>query len=271
VVPIRAPTAGDIGRAAPWFPVIGAVLGAAAGGVRYGLEPLIGVVPGTVVALICLVALTGALHQDGLADTLDGLGVRGDRERRLAAMRDSAVGVFGALAIIGWALLMLAALASLVDRDALAALIIAAALGRWAAVAHGSFTRPARPDGLGAAFVVSRLGLAVATAFSLAVVGLASVLAEGGLGFTTAPPETQTFSGGEINGFLNLMSVPTHDDLPERLAAGAVAFAAATIVTGVWSWFADRAFGGRTGDTLGAAVAVVEAVACLVLVGFWAP
>ena len=49
----------------------------------------------------CSSILTGALHQDGLADCADGLGVRGDRERRLAVMRDSAIGVFGTLALVG--------------------------------------------------------------------------------------------------------------------------------------------------------------------------
>ena len=62
-------------------------------------------------ALVVLVALTGALHQDGLADTADGLGARGDRDRRLAAMRDSAIGAFGVLALIGWALLLATTLA----------------------------------------------------------------------------------------------------------------------------------------------------------------
>ena len=67
-------------------------------------------------ALVVLVAVTGALHQDGLADCADGLGVRGDRERRLAVMRDSAIGAFGTLALIGWALLLIAALPTLERR-----------------------------------------------------------------------------------------------------------------------------------------------------------
>src|SRR5262249_43615982 len=102
-VKVRDPNA-SLSRAAAFFPPGGAAIGAAAGGVRVGLQPLLGTGPATVLALIALVALTGALHQDGLADTADGLGARGDRDRRLAAMRDSAIGAFGVLALIGWAL-----------------------------------------------------------------------------------------------------------------------------------------------------------------------
>ena len=47
-------------------------------------------------------------------------------------------------------------------------------------------------------------------------------------------------------------------------------WAVCLVAANTWSWIATRAFGGRTGDTLGATVALVVVVACLVLVGFWA-
>ena len=53
----------------------------------------------TRLGLVMAIALTRGLHEDGLADTADGLGVHGTRERRLAAMKDSAVGAHGALAM----------------------------------------------------------------------------------------------------------------------------------------------------------------------------
>jgi adenosylcobinamide-GDP ribazoletransferase len=116
-----------------------------------------------------LVVATGALHQDGLADTADGLGVRRDRGRRLEVMRDSATGVFGALALIGWGLLLASTLASLDARHALTALVVACALARWAALALAIATPAARDDGLGAALRVRRVAIGAATVASLAL------------------------------------------------------------------------------------------------------
>ena len=120
IVPVRVrdPNA-SLARAAAFFPLVGAAVGAAAGGIRVAFQPLLGTGPATVLALVVLVGLTGALHQDGLADTADGLGARGDRDRRLAAMRDSAIGAFGVLALIGWALLLATTLARFSATDAL--------------------------------------------------------------------------------------------------------------------------------------------------------
>jgi adenosylcobinamide-GDP ribazoletransferase len=129
--------------------------------------------------MVTLVLATGALHQDGLADTADGLGVRGDPERRLAVMRDSATGAFGVLALIGWALLLLAALSPLSQREGLAALVTAGALSRWAALLHAAATEPARPDGLGAGFRSSQGALLFATACAVLVAGVAAGLVPG--------------------------------------------------------------------------------------------
>jgi adenosylcobinamide-GDP ribazoletransferase len=176
-VPVRGPV--DLGRAAAWFPAVGALIGALAGGVRVGAEPVLGATAATVLAMATLVVATGALHQDGLADTADGLGVRGDRERRLAVMRDSATGAFGVLALIGWALLLLAALAPLSQTEGLAALVTAGALSRWAALVHAGAAPPARRDGLGAGFDVGRGTLVFASACAVAVAVVAAGVAPG--------------------------------------------------------------------------------------------
>jgi adenosylcobinamide-GDP ribazoletransferase len=219
---------GDIRRAAVWFPVVGAAVGALAGGVRAGLQPALGAPVATVLALAALVIVTGALHQDGLADTADGLGVRGDRERRLAAMRDSATGVFGTLALIGWALLMVVVLDQLSALHALEALIAAAAIGRWAALFHAAFSPPARADGLGATFTVGPGALVVGSAVAVAVALLAC-----------------------------------------DLGPGLAAVAAGLAVAGLSVLEVRATLGGRTGDTLGATVALSEAVVCTVLLGVW--
>ena len=212
---------------AAWFPLVGAVVGAAAGGVRIGLDRALGPGPAAALAVVTLIVLTGALHQDGLADCADGLGVRGDRARRLAVMREPQVGVFGVLAVALWLLVLVLALAGLPRVDALSALIVACALARWAALAHATATAPARRDGLGAAFDVGAGPLVLASVSAV------------GVSFVFTPP-------------LRALTV----------------LAAAVVTAGLVSLWARRAVGGRTGDTLGATVALTELVVCLVLLVF---
>ncbi|MDW5598370.1 adenosylcobinamide-GDP ribazoletransferase [Conexibacter stalactiti] len=228
-LPERAFAGGSMRRAAGWFPLVGVAIGAFAGGVRAAAESLVGAGPATVLALIALVAATGALHQDGLADCADGLGVRGDRERRLAVMRDSAIGTFGMLALLGWGLLAFTTLAPLTNADVLTALIAAASLGRAAALAHATVTPPARRDGLGAGFTVPTAALAA--------------------GIATAAVAT---------------ALVTRDLADTLLALAAAALATAAVTA--WS---RRTLGGRTGDTLGATVALTEVAVLLALAAAW--
>ena len=164
-----------LGRLVPWFPLVGAAVGAAGGAVRLATEPLLGRTPATALAVGALVIITGGLHQDGLADTADGLGVRGDRARRLAVMGDSATGAFGVLAIALWAILLVSVLASLSGTRVLLALITAGALSRAGAPIHALAAGAARPGGLGASL------RATPAAAALAVL-LAVLVALGGVG-----------------------------------------------------------------------------------------
>jgi len=180
-LPRAGSTAGEFAFAdtQAWFPIVGGAVGAFAGGFRVGLEPLVGAGPSTVVAMIAMVVATGALHEDALADFVDGLGVRGDRARRLAVMRDSATGAFGALALIAWALLLFTALEPLSATRALLALIAAAAVGRLAALLHGLGAPPALTEGLGSGFRVG-IAAAAAAAGSAALIAVAAVGPERG-------------------------------------------------------------------------------------------
>jgi adenosylcobinamide-GDP ribazoletransferase len=211
-----------------WFPVVGAAVGALAGAVRVLCGPTLGATVATVLAMIVLVIATGALHQDGLADTADGLGARGGRARRLEVMRDSSTGVFGALALIAWALLLLTTVASLDGDRALRALTVACMLARWVALLHAAAAPPARIDGLGASLRVGGLALVLATAVSV-VAALA------------------------ICG----------------LAPGAAVIGTSALIAALSAAFARRTLGGRTGDTLGATVAVAEVAVCTVLLAVW--
>ena len=83
------------------FPLAGLVVGAAAGGVLWlGLWFGIGKAVAAILSLATLVLLTGAMHEDGLADFWDGLGGGRTRERKLEIMRDSHIGTYGVLALI---------------------------------------------------------------------------------------------------------------------------------------------------------------------------
>jgi adenosylcobinamide-GDP ribazoletransferase len=229
IVPV--PAVGDLGLsgAAVWFPVVGAAVGGLAGGVRLLGGHVLGPGVSTVLAMIVLVVVTGALHQDGLADTADGIGARGSsRVRRLEVMRDSSTGVFGALALIAWALLLFTALSALDGDHALRALVVACALGRWAALVHAAATVPARAEGLGASLRVGSFALGAAT-----VLALVAAFVVGGL------------------------------------VAGGAAVGVGAVVVGLSVVFARRMLGGRTGDTLGATVALAEVAVCVVLLGLW--
>ena len=117
-------------------------------------------------AATCL--LTGALHEDGLADTADGLGGGATRERALEIMRDSRIGAYGALALGLTLALRVAALAAMPVGLAAAALVAGHGASRASAVLVIATSRYARPDGAGAftagGIAPARLGLALATA-----------------------------------------------------------------------------------------------------------
>ena len=103
----RTPTAGSLA----WFPVVGALVGLAVGGVWWLAAQVWP--PGVAAALAVAadLALTGLLHFDGLIDTADGLLPPMGRERRLEVMADPAAGAFGVATAVVVVLLRWAALA----------------------------------------------------------------------------------------------------------------------------------------------------------------
>lgn len=134
-----------------------------------------------------LALLTRGLHLDGLADTADGLGVKGVDEgavaRRLAVMRAPDVGAFGAITVVVVLLLQVTALAVCTAAGVgTAALVVAAATGRLAATWCCTTGVPsARPDGLGAAVAgtVPRVA-AAATTVAVLLLALLAVRLTGG-------------------------------------------------------------------------------------------
>jgi adenosylcobinamide-GDP ribazoletransferase len=134
------------------FPIVGLIVGAITGGVLI-LGELLNL-PDLFCGFLALGAgllITGAFHEDGLADVADGFGGGATHEERLAIMRDSRIGAFGTLAlviVIPARAVLLAALLMLPPAAIVALLAGAAAFSRALMVDLLSTTRPARSNGL---------------------------------------------------------------------------------------------------------------------------
>lgn len=122
------------------------------------------------IAVALMVLLTGALHEDGLSDTADGLGGGRNRDKALAIMKDSRIGAYGALAMALSLLIRVSALSALVTAASPAAAALAflgsAALSRAAMVWHWRHLPPAKADGVAASVGIPSgpaLRMAVAT------------------------------------------------------------------------------------------------------------
>jgi adenosylcobinamide-GDP ribazoletransferase len=182
IVPLlRGPHANleELGRAAAWFPVIGAALGVVLAGVDVlGTRGF----PSALAALLTLSVwkvLTGGLHLDGLADCLDGLAGRDPAQRR-AIMRDSRIGAFGVIGLILFLMLELNAVSELAHGVRWRALVAAPAIARAAPGLVGALFPAAHADGQGAAFSAGLRPAAVVVGLGVAIAVAAAAL--GGLG-----------------------------------------------------------------------------------------
>lgn len=205
-------------------PLAGVIVGAASGAT---LALLLGLglpaLAAGVFAVAAAVALSGALHEDALADVADGFGGGRTVEAKLAIMRDSRLGSYGACALTLALVARVALVAALAERlgpTAAFALMAAAALSRPLALLPARLLDPARSDGAGHAARPSRAAVAIGCALAaLAALGLAG----------PAP----------------------------ALCAAAAAVVAALGVT----WLARRQIGGVTGDVCGTAAHLAEIAA----------
>lgn len=125
----------ELGRSARWFPLIGMVVGSVGGLVYLLASAIWDSALAALIALAAMLLLTGAFHEDGWADTFDGLFGGWTPERRLEIMRDSRIGAYGAIALIMLLLGKWQALASVAARDAMVVLIGAHAAARWSTLA----------------------------------------------------------------------------------------------------------------------------------------
>jgi len=206
-----------LGAAAAWFPVVGLGLGAALVVIDLVTGSLFPALLSAVLTVAAWKLLTGGLHLDGVADCLDGL-VGRDPAHRLAVMRDSRIGAFGALGLILFLMIEVIALAELPEAPRGRALLVAPVVARAAPPLLALLFRSARPDGEGAAFMSAVPAWAWAPAL-----GGAALIAAGALGAV-------------------------------GLAGAFVAMGSVLVLA---RFFSGR-LGGLTGDVFGAAVEVAE-------------
>lgn len=213
-------------RAYRAFPLVGALIGAAIGIadvllLRFG-------VPAIAAAAIALGAgmlLTGALHEDGLADVADGFGGGSDKADKLEIMRDSRLGSYGALALLVTFIAKVGALAALSRGAVIVDMIAVQALARAPLAVMAANMGYARDDGLAV---------------------------------TTGRPDAATALAACI-----VAMVPALICLPVGVAIRAALIAAAVAIG--LALLAQRQIGGQTGDVLGAAEQLSEVALLLLL------
>jgi adenosylcobinamide-GDP ribazoletransferase len=206
-----------------WFPVVGLLIGLALllvdrAAMRALPQPAV-----DVLVVVALVAITGALHLDGLADAADGLFGGYTPERRLEIMRDARAGTYAIVAVVCMLALKWAGLASLPGDVRIEAIVLTPCLARFAMLVAIAAFPYARAEGTGVAF---RDALwPVQLFFATAVTLVAAVVLLG--------------------------------------AGGAYVVAFAGIVALAFGVFATRLAGGMTGDLYGATVEISEALVLL--------
>lgn len=220
-----------LNRSARHFPVVGLVVGAVAALVLAIGHALFTPVLAALLSIAATACLTGAFHEDGLADTCDALGGDVGRERALEIMKDSRIGSYGALALVLAIGIKAAALAALPLPQAIVATLLAHCASRAAAVSLIRSLPYARDVGEAKARPLAERVSAGTLAIALGWVGVAFVGA----------------------------SLVERDAMPSVI--GLLAAALGTWLLGRWF---RRRLGGITGDTLGATQQVTE---LLVLLG----
>jgi adenosylcobinamide-GDP ribazoletransferase len=211
----------------PWYPVVGGLIGLIVGGIAAGFGELVPAAVAAAVAVLGGVLLTGALHEDGLADVADAFAGGTTRDERLRILKDPVHGSYGVAALSGSITLRIVCVATLAPATAVAGAVVAHALARCVMVGTLAVVEPAGDRGLGAetAAAIDRRRTAYGIAAGAALAAIA-------VGWWALP-----------------------------IAAAAIA------VAGVVVALAVRKLGGITGDVLGAVEQVAECAALVVVSG----
>jgi len=226
VAPAMPAGEGEIARASWALPLAGLLIGLA-GAVVYWLATRAHLPPqaAAALALAATILLTGAMHEDGLADTADGFGGGKTREDKLRIMRDSRIGTFGACALVISLMLRWSAISDIQNPGSVAiALVVAHTASRAMLPAFMRLVPTARTDGLSAGAGQPPIRSTI-IALALGAVGLAA-----GFG-----------AGAMLVGLLTLAAIG-----------------------GLLAWLSLKQVGGQTGDVLGAVEQMGEAAVLLI-------
>jgi adenosylcobinamide-GDP ribazoletransferase len=222
-------------QSAKHFPGVGLVIGAFGACVLWAASHAFSAGIAVGLSMLATVWLTGAFHEDGLADTFDGLFGHADRARALEIMKDSRLGTYGVIALVG-------------------------VLGLKAAALHGLAVRDL-------ALVLAALPIAHASSRALTVVLLFTLRYAGDAEHAKARPMAQNVGGEAVFVAIAWCGVAALAAAWAGIAAAPLlAAAVAVAATGVLAarWFVAR-LGGYTGDTLGAAQQLSELAALLAM------
>ena len=226
VAPAKPAGEGEIARASWALPLAGLLIGLA-GAVVYWLAKRAHLPPqaDAALSLATTILLTGAMHEDGLADTADGFGGGKTREDKLRIMRDSRIGTFGACALVISLMLRWSAISDIQNPGSVAiALVVAHTASRAMLPAFMRQVPTARTDGLSAGAGQPPIRSTI-IALGLGAIGLAT-----GFG-----------AGAMLVGLLTLAAIG-----------------------GLLAWLSLKQVGGQTGDVLGAVEQISEAAVLLI-------
>lgn len=223
--PLAAP---ELASAAVLFPLVGAALGGAIGGIALGLAQILPALLAAALAIAFELALTGALHVDGLADSADGL-AGPSPEHTLKIMRDHSLGTYGASALALDLLAKAAALGVIAEVHTVLPVVAAYAVSRAAPLPLAATLPYARANGGAGRSLSEGLGVRGAS-----------------VGVTLATVIAVATTGGWA------------------LAALACLVLVSAIVGGL----ARRRLGGVTGDTMGAAIELTATLALIAAAGW---
>ena len=225
------------------FPLVGAGVGLIAAAVLWGALWLW---PPTVAAALSVAAtvwLTGAFHEDGLADTCDGLGGAVSRERALAIMKDSRIGSYGAVALVLALVLKVATVAALTE---------------WS---PPSASMALLPPSTSVALLLSALVWGHAASRAAPVVLVWRLPYAGDAEHAKAKPLAMQTDGRSVAvaiGWLAVLAGGLVALWPALALPLLVSFAAGSVATALCARWLRRRLGGFTGDTLGATQQIVE-------------